>query len=182
MPSASNHDPSDATIEAAVLRSLMGHFPTGVTIVASHHDGVDQGMTANSLTSISLEPPLIAISMRHGSRTAGAIASSRGFAITLLAHDQDELAKQFARSEGGHFEGVAVERTQRGHPYLPEGIGFLECTIWQDFDAGDHRVIIGQVTEATLVGGWPLLFFKSKIGSLPQDHHPWADPDHESAA
>jgi flavin reductase (DIM6/NTAB) family NADH-FMN oxidoreductase RutF len=154
----------------------MAHFPTGVTIVASRDGDTDQGMTANSLSSVSLDPPLIAINMARGSRTERAIASSRGFAVTLLAHDQADLAQQFATKEGSHFEGLEVERSSHGHAYLPAGLGYLECVVWEDLAAGDHSLIIGQVIEASLVGGRPLIFFRSKIGSLPHDHHPWTEP------
>jgi flavin reductase (DIM6/NTAB) family NADH-FMN oxidoreductase RutF len=160
------------------LRALMGYFPTGVTILGSHADGRDQGMTANSLTSVSLDPPLVAVCVSHGSRTAKAIDSSGGFAVTFLARDQEELARRFARNDDDHFSGVATARTRLGHPYLPQGIGFIECTVRERVAAGDHTVVIGHVVESTLSGGEPLVFFRSKLCCLSQG----ADTGTESSA
>jgi flavin reductase (DIM6/NTAB) family NADH-FMN oxidoreductase RutF len=155
------------------LRAVMGHFPTGVTIVGAHADGEDQGMTANSLTCVSLDPPLVAVCTAHGSRTGDAIESSGSFAITFLAHHQHEVARQFARVEDDHFAGVETARTPLGHPYLPEGIGFIECVVHDRVDAGDHSIFIGLVTETTLSGGQPLVFFRSRLGSIPHDSDGW---------
>jgi 3-hydroxy-9,10-secoandrosta-1,3,5(10)-triene-9,17-dione monooxygenase reductase component len=155
-------------VDAQALRAMMGHFPTGVTIVGSHFGGRDEGMTANSLTCVSLDPPLVAVCAARGSRTDQAIESSGGFAVTFLAHHQKELARKFARVAADHFHGVATGRTSLGHPHLPEGIGFMECVVRDAIEAGDHTVFIAHVTESALAGGEPLVFFRSRLGSLPE--------------
>jgi flavin reductase (DIM6/NTAB) family NADH-FMN oxidoreductase RutF len=158
---------------AQALRAVMGHYPTGVTILGCHADGADQGMTANSFTCVSLEPPLVAVCTTHGSRTGGAIDVSGGFAITLLAHHQHDLARRFARVDDDHFAGVEPARSPLGHPYLPDGIGFIECVVRERIEAGDHWIFIGQVTESVLTGGEPLVFFRSRLGSLPESQGTW---------
>ena len=158
---------------AQSLRAVMAHYPTGVTILGSHADRGDQGMTANSFTCVSLDPPLVAVCIAHGSRTGDAIKSSGGFAITLLAHHQHEVARRFARADHDHFDGVDRRRTPLGHPYLPEGIGFMECVVREQIDAGDHSIFIGQVTESALTGGEPLVFFRSALGSFPESRDTW---------
>jgi flavin reductase (DIM6/NTAB) family NADH-FMN oxidoreductase RutF len=157
------------------LRAVMAHFPTGVTVIGSHADGKDQGMTANSVTCVSLNPPLIAVCTSHGSRTVEAIDASGGFSVTFLASDQEDLARQFSRNHDDHFKGMTIGRTTLGHPYLPNGIGFLECVVRQQVEAGDHSIVIGEVKESVLSGGDPLVFFRSKLGNLSRAPEAWTN-------
>ena len=174
IPIQSRSEPSDGfelpAADGRALRNLMAHFPTGVTIVGSHFDGTDQGMTANSLTCVSLDPPIVAVCTAHGTRTEHAIDSSGGFAVTFLAQHQAGLARTFARSEQDRFVGVPVSRTSLGHPHLPGGIGFVQCVVLQRIDAGDHAIFIARVTDAVVRGGEPLVFFRSQFGAFPQEH------------
>lgn len=156
--------------DGRALRNLMAHFPTGVTIVGTHFEGTDQGMTANSLTCVSLDPPIVAVCTAHGSRTGRAITCSGGFAVTFLAQHQATLARRFARSEDDRFVGIPVSRTSLGHPHLPGGIGFVQCVVLEQIDAGDHAIFIARVTDAVVRGGEPLMFFRSQFGALPQEH------------
>jgi flavin reductase (DIM6/NTAB) family NADH-FMN oxidoreductase RutF len=153
-------------VDSGALRAIMGQFPTGVTVVGVRGEERDQGMTANSLTCVSLEPPLVAICLSHGSRTERAISDSGSFALTFLSEDQSALASHFARNHQDHFDTVTVARTERGHPYLPNGVGFMECVVAQQVDAGDHRVILGLVTESVMTGAEPLVFFRSQFSTV----------------
>lgn len=153
-------------VHSGALRAMMAQFPTGVTIVGTGGHGPDQGMTANSITCVSLDPPLVAISLTRDTRTERAISASGGFAVTFLSQQQAELATQFARPNNDRFRDMDVARTGRGYPYFRDGLGFIECVTTQHLDAGDHRVIFGLVTESVLNGGEPLLFFRSRFGSV----------------
>ena len=161
-------------VEGAAFRSMMAQFPTGVVIVSTGGHGPDQGMTANAIMSVSLDPPLIAISLTRGTRTERAISESGGFTLTVLGRHQADLAMSFARPAHDHFEDRPVLRSERGHPYFPDGLGFVECVVEQTVEAGDHRIIIGLVTEAIVQGGEPLVFHSSRFGALaldPTTHH-----------
>jgi len=168
-------DRRPGTVDGQELRTVMAHFPTGVTIIGSHAHGKDQGMTANSVTCVSLDPPLVAVCTSHGSRTIEAIDASGGFAVTFLASDQEDLALQFSRSHHDHFKGMTTGRTTLGHPYFPNGVGYLGCVVHQQVEAGDHSIVIGAVTESVLRGGDPLVFFRSKLGNLSQAPDAWTN-------
>jgi flavin reductase (DIM6/NTAB) family NADH-FMN oxidoreductase RutF len=158
------------------LRKIMSYFPTGVTILTAHADGVDQGMTANSVASVSLTPPLIAVCTSKLSRTVAAINASGSFAVSFLASHQKDVAIRFSRPQDDHFEGLATGRTNLGHPYILQALGFIECAVVQQVEAGDHSVHIGRVTESAFRGGDPLVFFRSTLGQLSQPHSAWATP------
>lgn len=162
------------------LRTIMSHFPTGVTIVTAHADGVDQGMTANSISSISLDPPLIAVSTSKLSRTFAAIDASGSFAVSFLGSTQTDVAHRFSRPHSEHFIEFATGRTPSGHPYILHGLGFIECAVVQQVDAGDHTILIGRVTETGFRGGDPLVFFRSTLGNLSQPNTDWASTSKEN--
>ena len=126
-------------------------------------------MTANSLTSVSLNPPTVALCTMHGARTLQAIEASGGFAVTFLAQHQDKLARRFARAGDDHFAGIRVSRTTLGHPHLPGGLGFIQGVVADRLDAGDHSILIAFVTEAVVKGGEPLVFFRGQFGAFPQE-------------
>lgn len=161
--------PSPAVIDGDALRAMMAHFPTGVTIVSARGRDGDHGMTANSVTCVSLDPPLVAVCLTRDSRTEQAVSQSGGFAMTFLSQQQAGLAARFARPHQDHFRDVMVGRTANGHPHFPGGLGFIECVTAHQIDAGDHRVVIGLVTDFGLNGGDPLVFFRSRFGSIAPD-------------
>lgn len=148
------------------LRSLMAHFPTGVAIVSSHADGADFAMTVNSLTSVSLEPPLIAVCAAHTSHTAAAVKRTNAFAVSLLAHEHQGIARHLARTTKDPFADVTVARSARGFAYLADGVGVMECEVVSWTEAGDHSVILAHVTSMEINGGNPLVFFRSRLGTL----------------
>jgi flavin reductase (DIM6/NTAB) family NADH-FMN oxidoreductase RutF len=171
--------PPSTVVGGAALRAMMAHFPTGVTIVGARGRDGDQGMTANSVTCVSLDPPLVSVCLTRDSRTEQAVSQSEGFALTFLSKQQAELASHFARPNEDHFHDVAARRTAHGHPYFPDGLGFLECATVYQIDAGDHRVIIGLVTESGLSGGDPLVFFRSRFSAIAASGDGRTTPDTE---
>lgn len=157
---------SELNSQGDSFRALMAHFPTGVAVVSTEIDGVDFAMTVNSLTSVSLAPPLVAVCAAHTSHTAAAIKHSNGFAISLLAHDHQTIARQLARTTENPFADVSVARTPRGFAYLANGLGYMECDVVSWTEAGDHSVILARVTTLQENGGIPLVFFRSRLGTL----------------
>ncbi len=149
-------------------RRVIGGFATGVTVVtALTADGAPEGMTANSLTSVSLEPILLAVCFHRDSGTITAIRETRAFVVNLLAEDERELSVRFAATrESERFAGIAYDLSARGIPVLPGGLGHLECAVTQILEGGDHYIVLGEVESCVERPGRPLLFFKGQYGRL----------------
>lgn len=149
-------------VDGAVLRAVMGSFTTGVAIVTARHDGADHGMTVNSLTSVSLDPPLVLVCLASDSRTAQAVRSAPAFAVNLLSRDQMTLSNRFARQGLDHFEELVVERADGDIPILLGGLGYLVCGVRDVHPGGDHLVVIGEVRRCCARDGEPLVFYRGR--------------------
>jgi flavin reductase len=145
------------------FRGALGTFATGVTVVTSQGPEHAYGMTANSFSSVSLDPPLILICVISGTEGARTIAANGVFAVNILSADQEPLSRYFASRERprGHeaFAAVAHSRGTTGSPILDGVAGYLDCRLVQSHQAGDHEIFIGEVlgigTDPTAE---PLLF------------------------
>jgi len=114
------------------LRRAMRHWVTGVSIVSSHFQGASHGMTVNSLSSVSLDPPVVLVSLQHATRTYEMVIQSGVAAITILAEAQAELADRFAGKIPEHedrFAGVANFSLATGAPLITGGLAFLDCRV-----------------------------------------------------
>jgi 3-hydroxy-9,10-secoandrosta-1,3,5(10)-triene-9,17-dione monooxygenase reductase component len=149
------------------FRRVMGHFPTGVAVLTTVHGGRRHGMTANSITSVSLDPVMILVCLMREARTALAIQKAGRFAVNLLRENQEELSRRFAAAGLDHFEGLDVEETEDGLPLLPGCLAYLECRVTEIVPAGDHDVVIAEVERAQEVGGNPLVFHLGGYRRLP---------------
>lgn len=154
----------DHVVEPGEMRRVLGHFATGVTIVAGFDDGMPVGFACQSFTSVSLEPPLVLFCPAHTSRTWPLIQASGSFTVNVLADDQTDLAKRFATSGIDKFAGLDWHPTTWG-PSLDGVLASVHCDISQVHEAGDHDVVIGHVRElVTHRSGGPLLFFRGQFG------------------
>ena len=151
-----------AEVSPAQLRDAMGHFATGVTVVTSvGADGEPVGTTANAVTSLSLEPPLVLVCFDLGSVTLAAIRGHGAFAVNVLGHRQRHLSANFAkRGLAAAWEGVTHHRGLTGSPRLADVIAVIECTVEHSLPGGDHEIVIGRVrhVETNGQGASPLLF------------------------
>lgn len=130
------------------LREALRFWTTGVTIVAASHGGVKHGMTVNSFTSLSLDPPLISISLEKVTRTYGLVAASGVFGVTILSQDQRALSDRFAgrdSEQSNRFAGVETLTLDTGSPVLSAGLAFFDCRVLSRHDAGTHTVFISEV-------------------------------------
>ena len=133
------------------LRKVLGRFATGVTVVSTQLDGEIHAMTANSFTSVSLEPPLILVSIDRRARMHTLLPRTRAFTVSVLAREHEDAAWHFAGRpclEDDPFEDGAI----RG------AIARLECSLYAAFDAGDHTLYLGLVGALDRAPGEPLLF------------------------
>jgi flavin reductase (DIM6/NTAB) family NADH-FMN oxidoreductase RutF len=153
-------------VDPLVMRRTIGRFATGVAVVTVLDGDEPHGMTVNSLTSVSLEPPLLLICLTTGARTTEAVINAGGFAVNVLGARQREIALRFARRGADHFEGLPLRYGGHGIPVVPEALAHLECTVERHFEAGDHVVVIGHVRQVCDRSGAPLAFLGGRFADL----------------
>lgn len=149
-------------------RETVGEFCTGITIISSlKPDGEPVGLTCQTFSSLSLNPPLVQLSVQHTSTTWPWIRENGRFAVNILAEDQAGLARQFIRSGTNKFAGVQWENSDSGLPILGGVLAWLDCKLTQEVVAGDHTIAIGSVNNLDKNREYrPLLFFRGGIRGL----------------
>jgi 4-nitrophenol 2-monooxygenase / 4-nitrocatechol 4-monooxygenase, reductase component len=158
-----------AELDRDVFREVVGHFTSGVTVIATAWDGRDYGMTASAVTSLSLEPPMMMVCLNNGSTTQEAITRSRALSVCVLAEGQDDLAKNFGRKADDKFAGIATTRGVGGVPLLRDALAVLECEVSDDIVGGSHRVFLARVVRASARQGSPLAYFRGSFGRVELD-------------
>ncbi|WP_426043873.1 flavin reductase family protein [Caulobacter sp. DWR3-1-2] len=137
-----------AAHDARALRSAFGCFTTGVTVITTTGEGGRRvGLTANSFTSVSLDPPLALVCVDLNSRSLSALDAGGLFTVNVLHADQQAMARQFVQKDGDRFAGIDTETWITGAPILPGCMANFECVTHHVFDAGDHRVYVGRVVK-----------------------------------
>lgn len=168
--------PAFATPDASGMRRTLGRFLTGVAVVTAEHDGEKVGMTISSLTSISLEPPILMISVNFDTRTGNALLASGRFGVSILGAKQEGVARQFAVRGGKRFEDGVFDLTPAGLPVVAGALSQAECEVVQSHVVGDHQVFFGEVKSARYRDGEPLAFYSGKFGDFRDFNHdavPW---------
>jgi len=140
------------------LRQCLGRFATGVTVVTCQGSRGPCGITANSFSSVSLEPPLVLWNIAKVSNSLRAYLDAERFAINILGAEQQYLAEHFAQSDHTVFNGIEYDRSPHGVPLLPGAVAHFECRTQQTHDCGDHHIIIGEVEKFRSSNRAPLLF------------------------
>jgi 3-hydroxy-9,10-secoandrosta-1,3,5(10)-triene-9,17-dione monooxygenase reductase component len=154
-------------IDAAEYRRVLGHLPTGVTVLTAFGaGGRPTGLAANSLTSVSLDPPLILVCPAKTSTTWPTIRAAGAFCVNVMASHHEPLCRRFARRHVDRFAGVGW-RTGPAGPALDDAIAWLQCEITAEHDAGDHTIVLAAVSEIEAAAdGNPLVFFKGRYGTF----------------
>jgi flavin reductase (DIM6/NTAB) family NADH-FMN oxidoreductase RutF/pimeloyl-ACP methyl ester carboxylesterase len=138
----------EKSIDPKSLRRALGSFATGVTVVATvQHDGTPRGFTANSFTSVSLDPPLVLICIAKAASGYGLFSETARFSISVLAMDQREISGLFASKAADKFERAAWRRSAGGNPIIEGAAAWFDCRTHSVVDAGDHAVLIGRVLD-----------------------------------
>jgi len=153
--SSSTHDPRR-------LRGCFGHFATGVTVVSYAADGEPRGATVNSFTSVSLDPPLLLVSLARTARACAALPD-KPFVVNVLAEDQLDLAMHFAGRTRPGFEVPWLEGA--GVPRLRGTVAWFECKPWAAYEGGDHVLHVGEIVHYDSHLGKPLLFYTGDFRS-----------------
>jgi 3-hydroxy-9,10-secoandrosta-1,3,5(10)-triene-9,17-dione monooxygenase reductase component len=157
-------------VSAAEFRNAMGHFATGVTVVTSlGSDGQPVGTTANAVSSLSLDPPLVLVCFDLGSLTLQAIRGHGAFVVNILAATQRRLSANFAhRGLAAAWDGVRHRHGPTGSPRLEDVLAVMECTVEHSLPGGDHEIVVGRVrhVEISASPDAPLVYFRGGYASL----------------
>jgi flavin reductase (DIM6/NTAB) family NADH-FMN oxidoreductase RutF len=160
----SGHDPR-------TLRDALGCFATGVTVVTClQPDGTPAGLTVNSFTSLSLDPPLLLVCIARQATSAEALTTASHFAINVLQTGQQPASIRFATRDEDRFGTTPWACGEAGAPILEESLGVFECKRYALYDGGDHHILVGEVVKASFDGGLdPLLYFRGRYRRLHFD-------------
>lgn len=158
-------------VDPAQFRQVVGHLATGVTVVTTSDGNVDSGMTASSVTSLSMDPPMMLACVNNAVPTAEAIKRNGRFAINILREGQEELAYQFASPSPDKFRNVAVHRNTGDIPLLSDALAQIECRVGETIVGGTHTVFLGVVNAAAAGTGQPLTYFRGGFGRFEFTHN-----------
>ena len=155
------------TVEPDRFRTVMGHFATGVAVVTVDAPGGPQGMTANAVASLSLDPVLVLVCFDNDARTLPEVRRSGRFGVNVLAAGQEHLARRFASKDDAKFAEIA-HSVHDGIPVLDGALAWVGCELDRLVPGGDHTIGIGAVRSAELgpPGTEPLVWFRGDYGSL----------------
>lgn len=149
------------------LRDAFGSFATGVTIVTTAGpNGSDIGLTANSFSSVSLDPPMVLWSLARTSANIDAFRNSGHFAVHILSADQETLSARFASKVADRFEGLALDRGPDGIPMLPDCMARFACKLAYQYEGGDHVIFVGEIVDFGHSARKPLVFHGGRYGML----------------
>ena len=149
------------------FRQLLGSFASGVTVLATcDPEGRPVGMTASSVASVSLDPPLVLVAVSRQSDMHPALLGARYFALSVLAADQEPLSRRFAEESGDRFRDVAYGVSERGVPVLDGVVASIECEKHGAVPGGDHTVFFGLVIGGSTWERPPLLYYRSAYAAL----------------
>jgi flavin reductase (DIM6/NTAB) family NADH-FMN oxidoreductase RutF len=173
---------TDTVIDPVLMRSAMGQFATGVTVITTMTpSGAPAGCTVSAFCSVSLDPPLVLVCVGKGRLTHDALAHGPGYAVNILRADQTGLAKSFARQGDDRFAGVQYTAGRHGIPLLDGAIAQVECDLHAVLDGGDHAIVLGLVRDLNVTEGEPLLYSQGAFLDLPRKNWDQAQngADHE---
>jgi 3-hydroxy-9,10-secoandrosta-1,3,5(10)-triene-9,17-dione monooxygenase reductase component len=159
-----------STVDGARFRQVLGHFPTGVTVITAITDAGPVGLAVGSFFSVSLEPPLVAFCAGKSSTSYPKIAEAGHFCVNVLADEQEDICRIFASKGDNKFATIGWRPSPaNGAPVINDVLAWIECDIHAVHEAGDHYIVIGQVHELE-VGheGGPLVFFRGGYGRYSQ--------------
>jgi flavin reductase (DIM6/NTAB) family NADH-FMN oxidoreductase RutF len=152
-------------VSAATMREVLGHFVSGIVVVTAIHHGEPVGFTCQSFASLSLDPPLITFAPARSSTTWPRIHDAGKFCVNVLAADHQDLSTKFAISGTDKFAGVDWEPGPSGSPLLNGVSAWIDCTLWAEYDGGDHTIVVGRVHDLGAdPARLPLLYYRGRYG------------------
>ena len=154
-------------VDPAQFRQLLGRFATGVTILTTRDQaGRPVGMTASSVASVSLNPPLVLVSVDQKNDMYPALRGAERFVLNVLAAEQEALSRRFAEEHPNRFDGVGYQQSKHGIPVLDGVLASIECEKQAEVPGGDHTVFFGIVTGGSVSDRRPLLYYRGGYAGL----------------
>lgn len=153
------------SFDSMAFRKTVGQFATGVTVVSVATEHGVHGMTANSFTSVSLEPPLVLVCVDKTRQTHGHIERAGRFGINILTKEQEPISNWYAGRRDQPVD-IPWRDDVAASPVLEGALAWLDCTLAHTYEGGDHTIFVGRVEACSATGGEPLLFFKGRYTAL----------------
>jgi flavin reductase (DIM6/NTAB) family NADH-FMN oxidoreductase RutF len=151
-------------------RRIFGKLATGVTVVSTLAGNESWGMTANSVTSLSLDPPLVLVAVIRHSATDGYLKASRVFAVSILSQEQEDLSIRFSGPGPRDLSDLNVRTAVTGCPVLVDALGWVDCRVAHIFSGGDHEIFLGEIVAGEIHEHEqkPLLFYSGKYRRMEE--------------
>ncbi len=163
-------DGPERIVGPRLLRDVLGHFASGVTVVTAVTADGPIGFTCQSFSSLSLDPPLVAFAPARTSRTWPRLREIRRFCVNVLAEGQDAVSQNFARSVPDKFAGVPWTPSVSGSPVLADVVAWIDGELWAEYDGGDHTIAVARVLDlGAHADRRPLLYHRGSYGLLRTD-------------
>ena len=158
-----NHISNDLD-EVSILKKSLGMFATGITVVTTiDEDKKPIGMTVNSFASVSLNPSLVLWSIEKNQPSYKKFLNSDGYAVNILTKDQIDLCSHFSSPIENKFKNVNWKPSENGYPLIQDALAWFDCVKWNDYDGGDHQILVGEVKSHDFIESEPLIYWNSKI-------------------
>jgi 3-hydroxy-9,10-secoandrosta-1,3,5(10)-triene-9,17-dione monooxygenase reductase component len=155
------------TFDAAKFRQVLGHFPTGVTIITAMNDDGPVGFAVGSFASLSLEPAQILFCAGKSSSSWPKIEAAGKFCVNVLADDQEDVSRVFASKAPDKFQEIGWKRSGNGSPIINGVLAYIDCRLGDVVEAGDHYIVVGVVDDLDVMReGGPLIFFRGGYGRV----------------
>ena len=160
-------DGAPRIVDPQVMREVMGHFASGVTVVTALTEGGPIGFTCQAFSSLSLDPPLVVFAPSRASRTWPLLRDIGRFCINVLAEGQIAVSQNFARTGVDRFDGVPWTPSAHGSPVLDDVVAWIDAELWNEYDGGDHTLVVARVLDlGSEPQRRPLLYHRGAYGLL----------------
>ena len=146
------------------IRQALSKFATGVTVVSTIDNSGDPiGMTANSFTSVSLNPPLVLWSIGNNQPSYDIFTNAKGYSVNILSKEQENLCKLFSSPVDNKFEKIKFSLSENGFPIIDNSLAWFDCLKWQNYPGGDHEILVGEVKNFHANETSPLIFWNGSL-------------------
>lgn len=155
------------TFDPKAFRQALGAFPTGVAVITATQDAEPVGITVNSFTSVSLDPPLVLWCLKNDSQRYHCFVEAKGYVISILGTEHENVSSRLARQGEHKLDDMGLLATELGPPALADALAIFECEAHAMHEGGDHMILVGRVVRfQRREAGAPLVFHRGRYGAL----------------
>lgn len=152
--------------DAQKQREIMGKFATGVTVAGTRLGDDTWGMTANAVSSLSLDPPLVLLCVARESQSRDKYAEAGCFALSILGAQHEEISNRFAFKGPKDFSGLDTITAETGAPIIADALAWVDCRVSEILAGGDHDIFVGEIVAGETQEGSPLLYYQGEYAQL----------------